>query len=101
MKFEDVLEVLPMLMLESFLDQFVFIWGREQCSKTFGEISPESHCYLKDLKHVYYVCHGKDYGKEDQTLLIDDEPNKVLWNSKWTNIFLELFRGQMLSKNKV
>jgi hypothetical protein len=101
MKFEDVLEVLPMLMLESFLDQFVFIWGREQCYKTFGEISPESHCYLKDLKHVYYVCHGKDYGKEDQTLLIDDEPNKVLWNLKWTNIFLELFRGQMLSKNKV
>jgi hypothetical protein len=25
MKFEDVLEVLPMLMLESFLDSFVFI----------------------------------------------------------------------------
>jgi hypothetical protein len=32
MKLEDVLEVLPMLMLESFLDQFVFIWGCEQCS---------------------------------------------------------------------
>jgi len=49
---------------------------------------------------VYYVCHGKDYGKEDQTLLIDDEPNKALWNLKWTSLFLESFRGQMLSKNK-
>jgi hypothetical protein len=27
MKLEDVLKVLPMLMLEKFLDQFVFIWG--------------------------------------------------------------------------
>ncbi len=78
MKFEDVLEVLPMLMPKSFLDQFVFIWGREQCSKTSSEISLGSHYYLKDLKRVYYACHGKDYGKEDQTWLIDDEPNKLL-----------------------
>jgi hypothetical protein len=63
MKFEDVLEVLPMLMLESFLYWFIFIWGHEQFSKMFGEISPRSHYYLKDLKHVYYVCYGKDYGK--------------------------------------
>jgi len=34
MKLEDVLEVLPMFMLESFLGWFVFFWGREQCSKT-------------------------------------------------------------------
>jgi hypothetical protein len=33
-KLEDVLEILPMLMLESFLGWFVFFWGREQCSKT-------------------------------------------------------------------
>jgi hypothetical protein len=32
-KLEDVLEVLPMLMPENFMDWFVFIWGREQCSK--------------------------------------------------------------------
>jgi len=43
----------------------------------FGEISPRSYYYLKDLKHVYYACHGKDYGKKDQTLPIADEPNKV------------------------
>jgi hypothetical protein len=83
MKFEDVLNILLMFMLESFLDQFVFIWGHEQCSKTFGEITHESYYYLKDLKNTYYVCRGLPYGKEDQTLLINDEPNKALWNPKW------------------
>jgi hypothetical protein len=29
MKLEDVLEAFPMFMLESFLDRFVFVWGRE------------------------------------------------------------------------
>jgi hypothetical protein len=52
MKLEDVLEVLPMFMLESFLDWFVFIWGCEQCFKMSGEISLGSHYYLKDLKRV-------------------------------------------------
>jgi hypothetical protein len=65
-----------------------------------SEISLGSHNYLKDLKCVYYTCHGKDYGKEDQTLLINDEPN-MLQNLKWIGLFLESFRGQMLSKNKV
>jgi len=46
------------------------------------------------------------YGKEDQTLLIDDELSKTLQNSKWSGLFqsfffLKSFRGQMLSKNKV
>jgi hypothetical protein len=39
MKLGDVLEVLPMLMLETFLEQVIFIWGHEQCSKTSGQIS--------------------------------------------------------------
>jgi hypothetical protein len=50
MKLEDVLEVIPMLIRKKIVDQFVFIWGCEQCSNTFGEISFESHYYLKDLK---------------------------------------------------
>ncbi len=54
MKFEDVLEVLPMFMLENFLDCFVFIWGHEQCSKTFGEISSRSHYYFK-IWNVYIM----------------------------------------------
>jgi hypothetical protein len=97
-KLEDVLEVLPMLM---FKDRFVFIWGCEQCSKTFGEISLRSHYYSKDLKQVYYACCGLPCGKEDQTLLIDNEPNKAFRNLKWSGLFLESFRGQMLLKNKV
>jgi len=101
MKLEDVLEVFPMLMPENFMDQFVFIWGCEQCSKMASQISHRSHYYLKDLKYIYYGCCGLPYGKEYQTLFIVDEPNKVLWRSKWSGLFLESFRGQMLSKNKV
>jgi hypothetical protein len=101
MKLEDVLKVLPMLMLEKFLDQFVFIWGHEQCSKIFIIITFRSYNYLKDLKHVYYSCYDLPYGKEDQTLLIDDEPNKALGNPKWNGLFLKSFRGKLLSKTKV
>ncbi len=78
MKLGDVLEVFPMFMLETFLELFIFIWGHEQCSKTFGQISLGSHYYLKDLKQMYYACLGLPYGKEDQTLPIDNEPTKVL-----------------------
>jgi len=80
MKFKHVLEALPMLMLNNFVDCFVFIWEHEECSKMSNEISFGSHYYLKDLKCVYYGCHMLPYGKADQTLLIDDEPNKALWN---------------------
>jgi hypothetical protein len=52
-----------------------------------GQISPGSHYYWKDLKWVYYVCLGLPYGKKDQTLLIDDEPTKTLWNPKWSGFF--------------
>jgi hypothetical protein len=101
MKLEDVVKVLPMLMLENFMDRFVFLRGCEQCSKMAGQISLESHYYLKDLKRVYYGCCGLPYGKQDQTLLIDNEPNKVMQNSKWSVLFLESFKGKMLLKNKV
>jgi hypothetical protein len=47
-----------------------------------GEISLGSHYYLNDLRCVYYAYHGKDYGKEDQTLLINNERSKVLQNPK-------------------
>jgi hypothetical protein len=96
MKREDVFKFLPMLVLEFFLDWFVFIWGREQFSKMSNEISPRSHYYLKDFKRVYYVCCGLLYGNEDQTLLIDDEPNKVIQNPNWSDHFLKSFKGQIL-----
>jgi hypothetical protein len=74
-----------MFILETFLEQFVFIWGHEQCSNISNQISLGSYYYLNDLKIVYYNCHGLPYGKEDQTLLIDDEPSKVLRNPKWND----------------
>ncbi len=101
MKLEDVLEVLPMLMLEKFLDQFVFIWGHEQCSKISNIITLRSFYYLKDLKHVFYACHNLPYGKGDRMLLIDDEPNKALGNPNWSGLFLKSFKGKLLLKTKV
>jgi hypothetical protein len=97
MKLENVLEVLPMFMFKNFLNQFVFIWGCEQCSKMFGEISLESHYYIKDLKCMHYACHGLPYGKEDQTLLINDEPSRALWNPKWSGFFLHK-KGELKNK---
>ncbi len=46
------------------LDRFVFLWRHEQGCKMFNEITPESYYYLKDLKHVYYVCHGYFMGRK-------------------------------------
>ncbi len=68
---------------------------------TFGQISFGSYYYLEDLKCVYYGCHGLPYGKENQTLLIDDEPNKTFQNLKWSGLFLESLRGELLSRNKM
>jgi hypothetical protein len=93
MKLEDVLEGFPMFTPETFLERFVFIWEHEQCSKMSSQISLGSYYYLKDLKIMYYNCRGLPYGKEDQTLLIDDETNKALQNMKWNGFFLESFKG--------
>jgi len=62
------------------------------------EITPRYYYYIKDLKHMYYACCGLLYGKEDQTLLIDDEPNKVLWNPMWSGLFLESFKGDVVKE---
>ncbi len=40
-----------------------------------------SHLTMLSLR-LYYACHNLPFGKEDQTLLIDDEPNKVFQNPK-------------------
>ncbi len=76
-------------------------WRHEQCSKIAGQISLRSHYYLKDLKCVYYGCCGLSYGKEDQTLFIDDEPSKHYKILNGVVFFFESFKGQMLLKNKV
>jgi hypothetical protein len=94
MKLGDVLEVFQVLMLEKFLDQFIFIWRFEQCSQNFGQITPRSYYCIKDLKQVYYACRGFPFGIEDQTLLINDEPSNLrLQNPKCNGLSLKSFMG--------
>jgi hypothetical protein len=50
---------------------------------------------------MYSKFRGFPYGNKGQTLLIDDEPSKVLTNSEYNGLFVEFFRGLKLSKNKV
>jgi hypothetical protein len=58
----------------------VLIWEREQCFKTFGSIVMDTPYCLKDLTKVYFACCGLPYGKEKETLFIDDESHKALQN---------------------
>jgi hypothetical protein len=78
MLLEDVMEILPILMPQVFIYQFFFIWGHEQCYMTSNQLKVRTYYYLKDLRRVYFTCLGLPYGKKDQTLFIEDEPNKAL-----------------------
>jgi len=100
MLLKDVLQILPLLMPKTLVDQFVFVWGCEQCIAT-SQFAHSIYFYLKDLDRVHLACRGLLYGDMDRTLLIDDEPNKAFRNSKWSRLFLEPFKGCELSKNKV
>ncbi len=53
MLLEDVMEVLRLLMIEKFVDQFLKIFACEQCTMTLGQLT---YYYLKDLHHVYFAC---------------------------------------------
>ncbi len=65
-------------MPKTLVDQFVFIWGREQCTITMGQLTRLVYYYLKDLDQVHLPCRCVLYGDMDQILLIDDEPSKAL-----------------------
>jgi hypothetical protein len=65
-----------------------------------GEFTCSIYYYLRDLYQVHLACRGFPYGDRDQTLFIDDEPNKALRNPKWSELFLEPFKGHELSKRK-
>jgi hypothetical protein len=69
---------------------------------TSNQLTTRNYYCLKDLSCVYSTYQGLPYEKEDQTMLIDDEPNKILQNSKSNGFFFwESFRRHKLSKNKV
>jgi hypothetical protein len=55
MLLEDVLEILPLLMPKIFINQFVFVWGCEQCTSTTGQLARSIYYYLKDLDRVHKV----------------------------------------------
>ncbi len=74
-----------------------FYLGTWTIFENFVGITPKSYYHMKDLKCVYSAYCGLPYGMENQTLLIDDKPNKVFQNG----FFLESFRGEILSRNKV
>jgi hypothetical protein len=56
-----------------------------------GQLTTRNYYCLKDLSCVYSACQGLPYGKEDQTLFINDKPNKVLQNSKSNGLFFGVF----------
>jgi hypothetical protein len=101
MLLEDVFQILPLLMPKTFVDQFVFVWGHEQCTTIRNQLTHSIYYYLKDLDQVHFTCKGLPYGDRDQTLFIDDELSKALRNLKWNGLFLEPLRGCELFKNKV
>ncbi len=98
---EDVFKILPLLMPKTLVDQFVFVWGHEQCITITNHLTCSIDYYLKDLDQVHLACRGLLYGDRDQTLFINDELSKALQNLKWSRLFLEPFKGCELLKNKV
>ncbi len=65
MLFEHVLQVLPLLVPQALVNQFFFIWGREQCTRTLGQHTKGTYYYFKDLHHVYFACQGLPYQIEN------------------------------------
>lgn len=86
-----LMEVLTLLLLQDFINQFVFIWGHEYCSMTLGQFTIGIYYCFKNWSCVYFACQRLPYGKEDQTLFIDDEPNKAFQNSKSSGFFFGVF----------
>jgi hypothetical protein len=91
MLFKDVFEILPLLMHKNLIDQFVFVWGCQQCITTMSQFTRLVYYYLKDLDRAQFACKGLPYVDKDQTLFIDDEPSKAFQNPKWSGFFLEPF----------
>ncbi len=50
---EDIMEV-TLLLSQKSINQFVFIWGHEQCSLTLGQIMIGIYYYVKDFKSCVF-----------------------------------------------
>ncbi len=53
MLLEDVIQVCCLLLPQVFVNQFVFIWGHKQCTKTLCQFIVGTNYYFKDLNNVY------------------------------------------------
>jgi hypothetical protein len=45
-----LMEILPILMPQVFVDQFVFIWGHEQCSMRSNQLKAGTYYYSNPYK---------------------------------------------------
>jgi len=75
MLLENAFEILPLLMPKTLINQFVFVWGHEQCIT--NQLTHSIYFYLKDLDQVHFAHKGLPCGDRDQTLFIDDELSKA------------------------
>jgi hypothetical protein len=62
MLLKDVLEILPLSMPKTFIDQFVFVWGCAQCITITGPLTHFVYYYLKDLNWIHLAWRGLLYG---------------------------------------
>jgi hypothetical protein len=87
-------------MPNQFIHKFVFVWGQEKCFERLGRIIPTLVYYLKDLSIVYLKFGSRfHFSIDDHRFIIDDEPNKVIINSQYNQIFLEAFNEQISISN--
>jgi hypothetical protein len=48
-----VMQAFPFLLLQVFVNQFVFIWGHKQCIRALSQFIVGTYYYFKDLNSVY------------------------------------------------
>jgi len=84
---------------KQYIFKFAFVCGRDKCSQTLGRITSALNYYLKDLNIEYSkVLIKVHHHIEDNTWFINDKPNKVIWNSWYNCVFLELLSAWFLSR---
>jgi len=96
MLLKDIHELLPLFMPKQFICKFTFVWGRNKCSQTLGRITPTLTIILRicTLSILSFSQGSSSY----KGPFIDDRPNKAIWNPWYNCVFLELLRGQLLSR---
>jgi hypothetical protein len=98
MLIEDVMEVLTLLLLQDFIDQFFFIWGHEQCSMTSSQLTTRNYYYLKDLSRVYSTYQRLPYGQETKPWSLMMSQAKLFKIPRVVVFFGSLLENTLLGK---